>query len=224
LALLNHFAGWQRSVKGQFPPIELTVSTANLIPRRRQAVVATSVREEKESQRMKRSLVRIVAAAAVLLGPVAVDVGTASPAQAASCYGYTCHGLDPIKAGCPVSSTVTTYGALATVWNRYSDTCKANWGRAQLTPAAAAAGYQWIVVIDAIDSHGYSERMCYPWNDNTGYLAEQCVGTLHIGSVGYDGVAWTDMLDGTKVTHASIVVYDPNAWPYQLVAQYSASQ
>jgi hypothetical protein len=75
-----------------------------------------------------------------------------------------------------------------------------------------------------MDSHGLSERMCYPWNDNTGYLTEQCIGTLHVGSVGYDGVAWSDMVDGTNLTTAYICIYDPNAWPYQPVASYNASQ
>src|ERR1700704_5948145 len=90
----------------------------------------------------------------------------AAPAYASSCYGYSCHGRDPVAAGCPVSSTTVTYGAYATVWNRYSYVCKANWARAQLTPAAISAGYQWSVGITTIDSLGYSERACEPTTDS----------------------------------------------------------
>jgi hypothetical protein len=69
---------------------------------------------------------------------------------------------------------VTTYGALATVWNRYSAVCKANWVRAQLTPAAIAAGYQWMIEVWTTDSKGYSEDMCeWTGENNQGYMDEQ---------------------------------------------------
>jgi hypothetical protein len=166
---------------------------------------------------------------ALALATAAMTAGgiiTAAPARASSCYGYSCHGLDPVKASCPVSSTTTTYGAYATVWNRYSYACNANWVRAQLTPAAISAGYQWIIVITTIDSKGQSERMCYPWNDNTGYLDEQCSDRMDVPINGYEQAAWSDMVDGTNVTSADVIIYKDHtsSWPYEAIAQYEARQ
>jgi hypothetical protein len=169
----------------------------------------------------------VIAFALLLVGPAGVGLAGAAPAQAAPCYGYSCHGLDPAAAGCPVSSTVTTYGALATVWNRYSHACNANWVRAQLTPAAIAAHYQWMIEITTQDSRNLSERSCAPtYNNNVGYLDEQCVGPIDYSWSGYSSVWYSDMVDGTHLTTAQVIVFQPSTapWPWLSVASYSASQ
>lgn len=149
----------------------------------------------------------------------------AAPAQAATCYGWSCAGRDPVAFGCPASSTTVTYGALATIWNRYSYVCKANWARVQLTPQSVAAGNQWLLTITTIDSRGYSERMCWePIDGNQGHLAETCYGVISRGRASYDQIVWTDMVDGTNITEASVTVYHPTEWPYRPIAQYSARQ
>ena len=151
----------------------------------------------------------------------------AEPALAVTCYGYSCHGHDPIKYGCPVSSTVTTYGKFATVWNRYSKVCNANWARAQLTPAGIAAGYQFLLEAWTTDSKNNYEHMCEPWQNDSGSMNEPCTDLINIGfAPEYTSVWYTDMLDGTHTTTASVVVYasTDTSWPYAAIAQYNASQ
>lgn len=182
---------------------------------------------EARSSRPGKVLSASLITLTLLLGTVGIELGSAVPAQAASCYAYTCHGHDPVAAGCPVSSTVVTYGALATVWNRYSYVCKANWVRAQLTPAAIAAGYQWLIEITTQDSRGYSERMCEPaYDDNAGHLDELCAAPASPGYASYSSVWYSDMVDGTNLTTAQVIVYQPYTapWPWLSVASYSASQ
>lgn len=191
--------------------------------------VVHPLREARGNRRGPRSkmISGLLIAFALLLGPVGVGLAGAAPAQAASCYAYSCHGLDPVSAGCPVSSTVTTYGALATVWNRYSYVCKANWVRAQLTPAAIAAGYQWMIEINTRDSRGYTERMCEPAIDsNARNLDETCRGPINYSWSGYGSVWYSDMVDGTNRTTATVNVLQPSTapWPQLAVASYSASQ
>jgi hypothetical protein len=163
----------------------------------------------------------------VSLGAVGLSAASVPAARASTCYGFSCHGHDPIAYGCPVSSTVTTYGVLATVWNRYSAVCKANWVRAQLTPAAIAAGDQWMIEISTIDSKGYSEDMCeWTSQDNLGYIDEQCSSLLSPADSGYASTWYSDMVDGTNITTASVIIYQPTgaSWPWQAIAQYNATQ
>jgi hypothetical protein len=177
-----------------------------------------------------RSFVRRIVGVLVLTLAMQAGLGgiTATAAHAVtSCYGYSCHGFDPVAKSCPVSSTTVTYGTLATVWNRYSYACKANWARAQLTLTAIAAGYQWSVQIATTDSRGYSELACQPTTDNNlGYLDERCVGPMNPTWVNYESTWYTDMVDGTNVTTAYVYVFQPTSapWPWLAVAQYSASQ
>jgi hypothetical protein len=162
---------------------------------------------------------RILAAAALALSFGAVGLGvSASPAAAATCSGISCAGHDPVNAGCAVSSTKTTVGGLATVWNRYSSGCNANWARAQLTTAAFNAGDSLIIIVTTTDSLSQSESMCYPGPSDTGALHEYCyLNQYYSGS----GAAYTDMVDGTHVTQAFAYVYDSG---FNLLASYEADQ
>lgn len=155
-------------------------------------------------------LTRLGMAAAVIVATAAAAIGvTASPAAAATCWGYSCHGHDPVVYGCSATSTVsnTAYDtdgvAVAVVDNRYSAGCNANWARAHLTDAGLARGYRIQAEITTTDSHGTYEDMCYPGPSNTGALTEYCTGTYG-GSTGW---IYTDMVDGTNVTHAYVWVY-----------------
>ncbi len=142
---------------------------------------------------------------------------TASPAYAASCYATNCAGHDPTTHGCTVSSTTTTNGALATLWNRYSYVCDANWARAQLTTAALNAGYSMEISIDTIDRAHNSESMCWPSPDNDqGFSDEFCTG-----SYGGSSIAYTDMVDGTDATQAYVIVLNSSG---DFVAEYEADQ
>ena len=109
---------------------------------------------------------------------------------------------------CSVSSTVTvpvSYNGtrVATLYNRYSHYCNANWGRAQLTTAGYDAHDSFLVEISTTDSLNKSEIMCFPGPSNTGGTMEGCTGT-------YAGnqAAYCDMVDGTHVTSAFIQVFD----------------
>jgi hypothetical protein len=180
-------------------------------------------REEIIMQLFRR--VALVIMLVISIGAIGLSSGSA-PARASTCYAFSCHGHDPIAYGCPVSSTVTTYGALATVWNRYSAVCKANWVRAQLTPAAIAAGYQWMIEIWTTDSKGYSEDMCeWTGQNNLGYMNEQCT-MLSPADAGYTSTWYSDMVDGTNSTTASVIVFQPTSapWPWLSIAQYNATQ
>lgn len=143
-----------------------------------------------------------------LLAMGIVVLGTAGGASATSiCYGYDCHGHDPVIYNCSVSSTVTVpvrYNGtqVATLNNRYSHYCNANWGRAQLTTAGYDAHDSFLVGIFTTDSFNKSENMCWPGPSNTGGFMEACTGT-------YAGLeAYCDMVDGTHVTSAYIQVFD----------------
>lgn len=147
---------------------------------------------------------RIAASAVVtaLLGFMGAGV-SAAPAVAA-CSGYSCHGLDPIAQGCSATSTTGNSGSLVAVQNRYSQGCNANWARAELTQQGYNNGDQFIVWIDTTDSHGNWEFMCYPGPSNTGQLVEACSGA----KIHATGWWYTDMVDGTNVTHACVDLYD----------------
>ena len=138
-------------------------------------------------------------------------------ANAATCYATNCAGHDPTTHGCSVSSTVTTNGALATLWNRYSYVCDANWARAQLTATALNAGYSMQLSIATVDRAHNSEYMCWPSPDNDqGFSDEFCTG-----SYGGSSIAYTDMVDGTNATQAYVTILNSSG---DFVAEYEADQ
>lgn len=85
-------------------------------------------------------------------GVVAPSASASSAVSAAGCHAANCAGHDPTTHGCSATSTTSSSGALATVWNRYSAACDANWVRGQLTTAALNAGDQMEITISTIDS------------------------------------------------------------------------
>jgi hypothetical protein len=149
--------------------------------------------------------------------PQAFATATATTAVAAGCYATNCAGHDPTTHGCSATSTTTTSGALATVWNRYSAGCDANWARGQLTSAALNAGDTMQVMIFTVDRDHNTERMCWPSPDNDqGYSDEFCNGYY-----GGSSIAYTDMVDGTNVTQAYVMVFNSSG---DVLADYEADQ
>jgi hypothetical protein len=106
---------------------------------------------------------------------------------------------------------------VATLWNRYSSNCNANWARVQLTSAGLSAGDSFIVSIQTTDSKGAGEFMCFPGPSNTGQMIEDCSEIQYGGSL----PAYTDMVDGTNLTTATLYVYDSSG---AVIARYGASQ
>lgn len=151
-----------------------------------------------------------LASVAILAAGYAV-LGAAGSASAASCSGYSCHGLDPEIYGCSATSTITVpvkYDGVqvATLWNRYSSGCNANWARGQLTTAGRSAHDTFGITVTTTDNQGY-EFMCYPGADNLGLIDEYyfCLG---LPAYGGSQILYTDMVDGTKKTTAVIYVYN----------------
>jgi hypothetical protein len=141
----------------------------------------------------------------------------ANAATAAACHAANCAGHDPTVYGCSATSTTTSSGALATVWNRYSAGCDANWGRAQLTTAALNAGDQMEITIDTVDSDHNGETMCWPSpGNNEGFDTEFCNG-YYAGS----SIAYTDMVDGTNLTQTYVIVVNSSG---NFLAEYKADQ
>lgn len=150
-------------------------------------------------------------AGAAILAAGSAAFGTASSASAATCSGYSCHGLDPEIYGCTATSTITMpvmYDGVqvATLWNRYSSRCNANWARGQLTTAGLNAHDTFGITVETTDSQGY-EFMCYPGADNLGQLDEYyfCYG---LPAYGGSQILYTDMVDGTTRTTAKLYVYN----------------
>ncbi len=158
-----------------------------------------------------RKILVSLATALLLSGGI---VGVAAvPASAATCFGYSCHGRDPVAYNC---STVSLAGpaymksgstVLATLWNRYSTPCRANWASAYLSPAAISAHYKEYVSVDTTDSQGHFEFVCWPGPNSTGALIEDC-SNFSTGGYGGSGEAWSDMVDGTNTTLAAVCVYN----------------
>ena len=148
---------------------------------------------------------RIVASALVtsLLGVAGIAM-SAVTADAAGCYGFSCAGHDPIVEGCSVSSTKGQSDSLAIVQNRFAWNCNSNWARGALTQQGLSNGDSIIIFITTTDSKGHSEFQCYPGPNNTGQLIEACSGATYRSTT----FAFTDMVDGTNVTHAFVYVYD----------------
>jgi hypothetical protein len=164
----------------------------------------------------------LMGAAAALTMLVTVGISTSSANATTGCHANGCGGYDPVVMGCSVTSTTSQVGALATVWNRYSFGCDSNWARAQLTAAAVAAGDTMWVSIDTFDSTNNEESICwpnYPSQNNTGDTDEFCNDTT--GPYGGSSVVYTDMVDGTDATNASVAVFDAQ---FDLLAVYTVDQ
>lgn len=166
----------------------------------------------------------IIAAAIVVAAIGTTGVAQAATAEGATpravpCTGYSCHGYDPHAWGCDKYRTTSTEtrGALATIVNRYSAGCNANWAQARLSPAAIAAGDKMTTDIEAVDTRGNWEVMCYPGASDTGGLTELCTGDYSGSAPGY-----TAMVDGTNLTFAAVYVWDPSG--NNLLAEYKAKQ
>lgn len=148
----------------------------------------------------------------VMLSLLGVGVPAAPASAASGCYGYSCHGYDLYHFGCTYTSTTAANAfsgntKLATVYNRYSAGCNSNWAEAILTPAAISAGDKMAISIETEDSKGTSEWMQYPGPSNTGSLTESWYSNQFYGG---SASAYTDMVDGTNLTWASVSVYDRN--------------
>lgn len=153
---------------------------------------------------------RIALSSAVAASLTLLGMGLATtPATAAGCYGYSCHGYDMNHFGCTYTSTTSAAAVdyrtgviVAYVYNRYSAGCNSNWTEAQLTPAGYAAGDTLVGEIFTTDSQGKGETMYYPGNGNQGALNEPSTGTYYGTSSIY-----TDMVDGTNLTTSDALVY-----------------
>lgn len=158
---------------------------------------------------MRRCRRALVAGATILLLTFAGVVTTAGSASAATCYGTSCHGLDPSITQCDqyYSTPNTTSFDGATLTNWYSTGCNANWALGYLSAADQNSGYSFQLYIYTTDSTGAYEFMCYPSTDsNSGFYNEPCDDGYYNGSVN----AYTDMVDGTNVTYAQLDLYDGN--------------
>jgi hypothetical protein len=137
---------------------------------------------------------------------------SAGAAFAASCSGYTCHGLDPASRCTDTKDKIVLADDVqdplapedvAVLHNKYSKGCNSNWAWAALTSAGYNDGASLVVLITTTDSRGNLESMCYPGPNSTGALNEYCYESTYRGTAG----AYTDMVDGTNVTQAYVYVY-----------------
>lgn len=86
------------------------------------------------ASRFRRAVPARALVAALLAVGGLVFVAPATPASAAGCYGYSCHGHDPSLYGCTISSQKFGYyysgrTLMATLTNEYSYNCNANWAQ-----------------------------------------------------------------------------------------------
>ena len=122
------------------------------------------------------------------------------------CYGSGCYNKDPFQTKCGVngqpahSGNVVSYtsayipsnstggvdGYLGVIYNYYSSFCNANWAEVTMYQDPGRAV---LIDIDTTDANGHYEKQCEPTNCTSGYT-----GTSY--------PAWTNMIDGTKVTTA----------------------
>jgi hypothetical protein len=148
-----------------------------------------------------------------LVASLGVSLLGASPAAATGCSSAACAGHDPVAEGCTTAGWFSTTSAnlvvngttYATVQNVYSHGCNVNWARAILTPAALSSSLRMFVFIYTTDRNGNSEGVCYPGPSNTGKLSEDCTYPQYAGGQW----AFTDMVDGTNLTHAVVFVTYP---------------
>ncbi len=148
---------------------------------------------------------RIAILAAIIT--VAAAIGVAAPAALASgCSGSACVGHDPVTYGCSATSTKSATAflngvAVATVWNRYSLGCNANWARAQLTQAGIN---QHLTIQVKVWITATYQTMCFPGPSNTGSWQEICDP---LPGYGGSAIVYTDMVDGSYKTYAGVDVY-----------------
>jgi hypothetical protein len=142
---------------------------------------------------------------------------TAPASASPTCKGLSCHGHDPNVYGCVVSSQKSAYYyhgpvLMATLTNKYSIKCNANWSQAQLSPYAASLGWNFQVVAWTTDSANGDEWMCWDGPNspnNTGSPQENCpTGYGPPFPDNMSAPAWTDMVDGTHVTYSGMNIYD----------------
>jgi hypothetical protein len=138
-------------------------------------------------------------------------------AMAAGCSGRGCAGHDPHAESCTAASSITkTYtsgAAVATVVNEYSSVCNANWTFAYENTSAQNAGWTLFLSISTTDSlspSGAYEYMCTPGpvletDPGSADIVEVCRGT-YSGAAGWP--MWTDMVDGTHKSYATLTVYN----------------
>ncbi|MFD4910156.1 DUF2690 domain-containing protein [Kitasatospora purpeofusca] len=128
----------------------------------------------KRMNRTVRVLVGLATAATALGGLAAPSASAATPQVTAGCYGASCHGMDPVDAGCSADAyTVESRdSAEGTIELRYSPSCRANWAR----------------IYDASNGQQF-------WAEN----ASRVVWWKAIGSTGY-----SDMVDGSGKVRACI--------------------
>jgi hypothetical protein len=163
---------------------------------------------KRSAMKSRRFLLLLVLVPSTVVG---LSVVSAQPASAAGCYSYSCVGHDPQVYGCSWDTWVRNYAhdssgtTVATITNWYSYNCHTNWGAASLTAAALNAGHTMYVEVTTVDTHGVREFMCYPGPSDTGQTWEGCTNYPYSG---YGGpyLAWTDMVEGTNVTQAAVIV------------------
>jgi hypothetical protein len=153
---------------------------------------------------------RIGTSLAMIVATLGVAVcSTSTPAAASTCSGSTCVGRDPVTYGCAATSTKTATAfigsdAVATVWNRYSLGCNANWARGQLTALGVSRHYTIQVRVWVNAPY---QSMCFPGPSNTGSSQENC---YPLPGYGGSSMVYTDMVDGSYKTYAAVNVYDGN--------------
>jgi hypothetical protein len=119
--------------------------------------------------------------------------------------------------GCTVSSQKFAYfysgrTLMATLTNKYSIACHANWAQAQMSQYAVNLGWNFQVQIWTWDSQNPSqyEVMCYdgPGSyNNTGWQDENCTHNPPYKD-SWTNPTWTDMVDGADNTNATMTIYD----------------
>jgi hypothetical protein len=173
------------------------------------------------SQRNRSARGRFAMVVSITMLLILGGVGAATQAQAVGCYAASCSGWDPVAKGCSATSTTTGSGTWGTVSNRYSAGCRANWVRGQLSAAAVNAGYKMWLSIETTDSSGSDVFMCWPTGgiSNHGYTWEPCYGA---GPVGGSAAIYSDMVDGTNITYADMLVFDSSGT--NVIAEYRANQ
>ncbi|WP_201369596.1 DUF2690 domain-containing protein [Ktedonobacter robiniae] len=136
----------------------------------------------------------VPASAHSLSGPAVASHAKVIPqATPAPCTNSGCYGLDPYKTACgkassyntiytvsaPVPANYTLYKA--TIYNKYSTWCRANWAEIVVT----SSDYSFASI--SISASG--ERKCFPTGCTSVYL-----GSYY--------PAWTDMVDSALTTSA----------------------
>jgi len=112
--------------------------------------------------------------AALVTAMVGMSFLVALPAEAVSCYGDYCSGVDPESSGCSADAftrvSARIPGTYAYVELRWSPTCKTNWARttwsgdpSSLRALQCATGYSQIGVSGSNGTYSWT-RMIYSPN------------------------------------------------------------